>query len=718
MSSGRSLFSESWHRVATQRIRLRPSVQIRKQFYRGERWHVAQDAFTHSFFRFTAEAYAFIARLDGSRTVEEIWKHCLELNGERAPGQGEVIQMLAQLYQANLIVSDVPPDTARLFERQKKHKQRELRMRLLSVFFLRLRLWDPDSFLKRTLPYVGWMFTPVAAVVWMLVVGLGLAMAVGDWERLRGQSAGVLEPGNLLLLYLAFTLAKVVHEFGHAYACRRFGGEVHAMGVTLLVFTLVPFVDTTAAWAFRERRKRVLVGLAGMIPELFLAGVAAMIWANTGAGLLNGICYNLMLVASVSTILFNANPLLRFDGYYILADLTDTPNLQQRAQQQLLHVVESRIFGGKLSSGPARSRREGGLLVAFAIASWIYRVIITWTLIILVADKYFGLGLAAAAIAAFGTFLMPIGMAVRYLVREPRIERVRRRATIISVATVTTVLVLISLVPFPRRFRAPGLLRAENYTKVIAEAAGYVETVDAPSRTAVAAGDLLLTLRNPELNFQIAAGEAEREATLALERKVLREAPARIETVRRRLESIDRRLAELREDRETLAFRSRQAGTWISPRAQDYPGLWVPRGTAVGEIVDDRSFEFHAVVSQSTARELFGDEIRRAEIRFPGEAEEVMSVATWRVVPGRQDMLPSPALGWAGGGPIPVATDDGRGLRTAEPFFLVVAKVTPNSSIAMLHDRTGVIRFSLPPEPLLWQWFRELRQLVQQRYQI
>jgi putative peptide zinc metalloprotease protein len=718
MSSSRSLFSESWHRVAAQRIRLRPSVQIRKQYYRGERWHVAQDPFTHGFFRFSAEAHAFVARLDGSRTVEEIWRHCLELNGERAPGQGEVISMLAQLYQANLIVSDVPPDTARLFERQKKHKQRELRSRLLSVFFLRLRLWDPDSFLKRTLPYLGWVFTPAAAILWVLVVGTGLAMALGDWDRLRDQSAGVLEPGNLLLLYLAFGLAKVVHEFGHAYTCRRFGGEVHAMGLTLLVFTLVPFVDTTAAWAFRERSRRVLVGLAGMIPELFLAGVAAMVWANTGAGLLNGICYNLMLVASISTVLFNANPLLRFDGYYILADLTDTPNLQQRSQQQLLHVVESRVFGGRLSTGPARTRREGSLLVTYAIASWIYRILITWTLIILVADKYFGLGLAAAAIAFFGTFLMPIGMAVRYLTREPRIERVRRRAWTISLASAATVLVFLSLVPFPRRFRAPGLLRAEHYTKVIAESAGYVETVAVPSRTPVAAGDLLLTLRNPELDFQIAAGEAELEATLALERKVLRESPARIETVRRRLESIRGRLGELQRDRAALAFRSRQAGTWISPRAEDYPGVWVPRGTAVGEVVDNRSFEFLAIVSQPTARELFGDEIQRAEIRFPGEAEETLAVNAWRVVPGRQDVLPSPALGWAGGGPVPVASDDTRGVRAAEPFFLLVARVPTNPAITMLHERTGIIRFSLPPEPLLWQWIRSLRQLLQQRFQI
>lgn len=718
MSNSRALFSESWHRVASQRIRLRPSVIIRKQYFRGERWHVVHDPFTNNFFRFRAEAYAFVARLDGSRTVEEVWKHCLETEGEHAPGQGEAIQMLAQLYQANLIVSDVPPDTARLFERQKKHKQRELRSRLMSVFFLRMRLWDPDSFLKRTLPYVGWIFSRWMAVVWVAVIGLGLAMALGEWDRLRDQTAGVLEPGNLLLLYLAFALAKVVHEFGHAYACRRFGGEVHAMGLTLLVFTLVPFVDATAAWAFRDRRRRVIVGLAGMIPELFLAAIAAMIWANTGAGLVNGICYNLMLVASVSTVLFNANPLLRFDGYYVLADLTDTPNLQQRAQQQLLHTIESRVFGGRNTSAPARSRREAVLLVLFAIASWCYRVLITWSLIILVADQYFGLGLAAAAIAFFGTFVMPIIGAVRYLVREPRIERVRRRATFISVSAAAAVLIVLAAVPFPRRFRAPGVLHAENYTKVIAPAAGYVETLAVDSRTHVELDQPLLKLVNPELDSQIAAGEAQLEATRALERKVLRESPARIQPVRRRLEAIERHVAKLHEDKAALEFRAKQAGVWISPRAADFTGLWVPKGAAVGEIVDDRSFEFLAVVPQEDARELFGAEIEKLEIRFPGEAEENVSVRSWRVVPGRQDVLPTPALGWAGGGPVRVAAEDPSGVRTAEPFFLVVAKVEKNAAVAMLNDRTGVVRVSLPKEPLLTQWTRNLRQLLQERYQL
>src|SRR5690554_1316127 len=150
MSSERRLFSESWHRVASQKIRLRPSVRVRKQFFRGQNWYVANDLYGDQFFRFRPESWDFIARLDGTRTVDEVWRSCLDRNKDEAPSQNEVIQMLGELYSGNLIISDFPADVARLFERQKKRHAREWKARIFGIFFLRIPLWDPDMFLNRT----------------------------------------------------------------------------------------------------------------------------------------------------------------------------------------------------------------------------------------------------------------------------------------------------------------------------------------------------------------------------------------------------------------------------------------------------------------------------------------------------------------------------------------------------------------------------------------
>lgn len=725
MSEQRALFSESWHRVAGQRLRLRPSVTIRKQVFRGETWHIAQDGFTNQFFRFRPEAYQFVARLDGTRTIEEIWVGCLERDGDRAPGQGEIVSMLAQLYQSNLIASDVPADAAQLFQRHQKRVQQEIKSQIFGIFFLRIRLLDPEPILRRLWPVVKWLCTPGAGLLWIVMVGLGLSAVINHWDQAQDQTQSILEPGNLLLLYLGFAMAKLVHEFGHAFAVKKFGGEVHAMGVTLLVFTPIPYVDATAAWAFRERWKRVMVGCAGMIPELFFASIAALVWANTGAGLLNSLAYNVMIVASVSTVIFNINPLLRFDGYYILADLTDSPNLQPRAARQWLHMIEKYAFGGKFTESPARSRKEAVWLSIYGVASWVYRILITVSIILLVADRYFGIGLLAGVVTFIGAFVMPVVGGLRYLTREPRIQRVRKRAWGVTFGALAVIVILLGVVPFPRHFRAAGVVRAAGSMTVLTPVDGWAESFAVPSGTSVQQGAPLVTLQNPELALSIASARANLEQAAARERQMLTELAAGIAPMKKRRESVEMLLAQLEHDQEQLDFRAPVTGEWVSAHSDDMLGTWMARGTMVGELVGDGPlWDFYAVVPQDFAGDLFGGHLHGAEVRFQGSSGRDLRVTDWRVVPGRQDVLPSPALGWATGGAVRVRMDDPRGLRSAEPFFLVVARVpAPTGAAAkeghvVWHGRTGVIRFDLPWSPLLVQWGRDFRQLLQSHYQL
>lgn len=716
MSTERNLFSETWHRVSRQKIRLRPSVKVRKQFFRGETWHIAHDSYGDQYFRFRPEAWDFIGRLDGTRAVDEIWRGCLERNQDRAPGQGEVVEMLAQLYAANLVISDVPADVTQLFERMKKRKAREWKARLIGIFYLRMKLWDPDSFLERTLPYVKPLLNKAGAALWLILTGLSLNVVVSNWEQLSDSSTGVLDPANLPLLYLAFAFAKVVHEFGHGFAVKRLGGEVHATGITLLVFTPVPYVDATAAWAFRERWKRVWVGAAGMIAEIALAAIASFVWAATGPGLVNALAYNLMVVASVSTLLFNINPLLRFDGYYILSDLTDSPNLQPRATRMLKHLVERYPFGGRFSKSPARGKGEATWLSVFGVASWIYRVFITFTIIIFVADKYFGLGLLSAIITVAGMFVWPVIQGIRYLVAEPRIERVRSRAWWVTGGVLATLIVLLGVIPAPRHFRAPGILKAEDSGFVISRASGFVVASRSDAEN-VKAGEVIARLESPELELAIESQESELERVSAQQRRAMHEEPAALATLAERRLVAEKRLQELRAEQAGLTIVARADGKWMAPDQLDMTGRWFPRGANFGELVPEGDWEFQAVISQDDADAVFDLASREGEIRFPGSAGRVLKPSEIRVVPGKQELLPSAALGWSGGGHIEVSYDDETGLRAAEPFFLVVANV-PASEQELWHGRTGVARFELSPEPLLWQWTRDLRQLLQRRFQL
>src|SRR5690606_39068959 len=232
----------------------------------------------------------------------------LDLDPDGAPGQEDVIQLLAQLYHANLLLYREAADSEQFFARYKKRVQRERMFTWWNLMFARFPLFDPDRLLEWARPVWRLLLRPWAAVVWVVVVGLALKSIIDHAGELGAAAGNVLAPSNLLLLYVGVVFLESVHEFGHAAVCRHFGGEVHTMGGMLLVFSPLPYVDVTSSWAFRERWKRIMVASGGMVAELFVAALATFVWAAAGPGVVRDLAFNMMLAAGVTTLLFNANP--------------------------------------------------------------------------------------------------------------------------------------------------------------------------------------------------------------------------------------------------------------------------------------------------------------------------------------------------------------------------------------------------------------------------
>jgi putative peptide zinc metalloprotease protein len=711
-------FSESWHRIAGRRISLRAGVRAKRQFFRGERWHVLFEPFSNQFFRVRAGAWDFLARLRDDKTVQQCWNESVAQQPANSPGQEEVIQLLSQLYHANLIRSDLPPDAVRLFDRLRKRRRREVRSRWLSLLFVRIPLVDPDAFLRRTLPLVRVLFSWFGALLWLGVVGWAVKTGVENWTQLWEQGQSFLAPGNIGWLYVALFLLKLLHELGHAYSCRHFGGEVHTLGVMILVFSPVPFVDATAAWSFRERRKRVIVGAAGMIVELFVGALAMLVWASTGPGAVNAVAYNVIFIASVSTLLANINPLLRFDGYYILCDLIDLPNLNQRATRLWRHWIERFFFGLRKSISPAESRREAVWLGIYGAGSFVYRFFLFAGVLLFVAGQWLLLGAAMAVVGVVTWVIIPLGRLIHYLSSSPQIERVRRRATLATLGAGAAAVALLALVPVPDTFTAPGIVHGENYTLVFTGSEGYFQELVAPSGTPVRRGELLIRMTNRELALERERARAEEREALALEQSALQSPDQGVLAVRERLTAVRSHLKEIERLERDLELRSPQDGIWVAPAPADLRGRWLPRGAAVGEIVDPAAKYFSAVVRQEDAANLFGKTLRTAGVRLRGQADTLVPVTGATIIPAQQQVLPSAALGWLGGGEIAVKTDDKAGTKSAESFFELRARLDPGTSVELYHGRSGKLRCELPWRPVLSQWYRNLRQLLQRKFQV
>ena len=722
----RPTFSESWYRVADLRPRLRSTVQAYRQHFRGQTWHVVQDPSSSQFFRLNETGYRFVGLLDGQRTVAQAWRVCNEQLGDSAPTQGEAIQLLGQLYTSNLLQAELPPDAEGLFNRYRKRRVREVQGYLTNLLFIRLPLLDPDRFLARWAGVFGRIFTWYGFVGWLILIGVGLSFAVGRWGELVGQTETVFSSqklaNNLPLLYVSFIFIKVFHEFGHAFACKRFGqvtgtgGEVHVMGVMFLVFTPMPYVDASSAWAFRSKVHRIVVGAAGMMVELAVAAVAAIVWASSSQGDVRAITYNIMFIASVSTILFNGNPLLRYDAYYMLSDLLEIPNLSQRSNQYLYYLVRRYAWSVRPVQSPAHTRGERGWFVAYCLTSTAYRVYICVAILLFIADRLFMLGFLLAIAAAVAWVLAPLTRFLRYLATSSELTRVRSRAALTTLLVVVIVVGCVGLIPVPDRYRVEGVVEPVGLAIVHAQADGFVESF-LPSGQMIRpeANTPLVRMGNPAL-------PAKRDQLLAecrrLEaRKRLAESDSNSIAVAQYLavqvEAVQEQIRTLEEEISSLDVRAPLAGTWVSPYIDHQGGAYLHRGDRAGLVATlDR------VIIRATAEQEFpiAEVGRKVEIRVRGRPDIKLGGIIQQVLPAGQERLPSAALGYAVGGPIPTAAEDRQGTKAAERFFEI--RIVPDPGARLLSGQRVVVRFDTPSKPLIVQWWRSLLQLVQRRFQL
>ncbi len=718
MVEERKIFHESWYRIANQRLALRASVRVRRQMYRGARWYVLHDPFSNQFYRLQPSAYRFVARLRLERTVGEVWQEALELDPEDAPGQEDVIHLLAQLYQANLLHYELAADSEKLFERYQQRRRKIRQATWTNIMFIRLPLFDPDGLLKLLLPVARLLISPFGAALWVAVAAVAVKLAIEHFPALRLQTQGVLSLSNLPLLYLSLILIKALHELGHAFAVRRFGGEVHTLGVMFLIFNPLPYVDATSAWAFRSKWRRVLVGAAGMIAELFVAAVAVFVWANTGSGTIHALAYNVIFVASVSTILFNVNPLMRFDGYYILSDLLDIPNLNAQAVQHLRHLVERHAFGVRRSRSPAASAGEAFWLTAFGALSGAYRLAVFSGILLVVADRFLLLGVLMSAVCAVAWVLTPLMRLAHYLATSPKLERLRLRAAGVCFVLIGGVAGLLAFLPVPSGFKAPGVLEAAEHRVMANGVEGFVDRVPAPSGRRVRRGEELLRLRNEELDFRLQEVLASRRQVQAMRQKALLSSRADLRSIDSLASTIEKQLDRLHEDREKLVIRAEIDGLWAAPDVEDLRGVWLRRGTPLGELIDDRLFTFVSVVSQQDVARVFSNAIRGSEVRLAGQAQAGLAVQRITRIPAELTRLPSAALGYRAGGELAVDPTEGGGAVAAESFYEVRLDLVRDPAVVLVHGRSGRVLFRLEPEPLLQQGYRRLRQLLQRRYQL
>lgn len=713
------LLSPHWYRVASLRPRLRPHLRLYRHHYRGALWFVMHDPGSGRSHRFTPGARFILAGMDGSRDVAALWAAAQRRLGERTPTQDELIHLLGQLHAADLMQCDVTPDAAELFERSRRQQRTRARQAWGNPMSLKLPLLDPSRLLDALEPWLRPLWNRWGALAWLALVLPAALLALGHREALADDVADrLLAPANLLLLALLFPLIKVLHELGHGIAARMRGGEVHEVGVMLLVFMPVPYVDASAAAVLRSKWDRALVGAAGMAVELVLGALAMYVWLLVEPGPVRAVAFNVMLVAGVSTLVFNGNPLLRYDGYYILADLIEMPNLAARANRYVGHLVERGLFGLPDSETPAGGPGERAWLLFYALASFVYRLLVSVALVLFITGEFFVVGLLLGAWAAVTMLLLPAARTLRQLVDGPRLAPVRGRALATSAALALAAALALLAWPAPQRSHTEGVVWLPEHALVRAGGAGFLARYLVAPGTLVQAGEPLAELVDPALDAQVRVAQARADEVQARFDALFVADRAQAEQLRGPLAHARQELAELQDRAARLVAFSPGAGRFTVPQAADRPGRHLRRGDLLGYVTDPArpgdGAVVRAVVAQADA-DLVRSATRAVALRAAWQPERTLPGRLLHEVPAGSAELPSRALAVDGGGQVVVDPRDREGLHALERRFQFDIALPPDS--AAFYGARVHVRFEHPEAPLAVQWARSLRQLLLSRFQ-
>ncbi len=544
------------------RLRVRPDLQVFEQKYEGKTYHVVKDPVCLRYYRFNKQEFFVFQLFDGRHTMEEVQERFEE---EFQPLRLELTDLegfARQLITAGLVQNEQPGAARHLFQRRAKQRRLRRLATLTNILYVKIPVFDPDRLLTWMYRYLWWIFTP-----WFFAASVGLMLAALFHVILHFNTFQAKLPAyhefftwnSVLYMWLSLGVVKVIHEFGHGLSCKAFQGECHEMGLLFMCLSPCLYANVTDAWTLADKWKRIIISFAGIYVELVIAALATFVWWYTPAyPTINNIALCIMVLCSVSTVMFNANPLMRFDGYYILADWLEVPNLREKANRFLNNLFLSKALGIEVPPEPYMAPWRRWFFVVYAIASWVYRWVITfsilWFLSGFLGPKLKILSQMLAMMALASIFIWPTYRIIKNIRQRGRLPDMKAARVYITLGTLMTFLVAFFWLPLPiSRVHETGLIgvdpEAVDYV-FLPEPARLVALEDLPSDKMVQAGTPLARFHSEELEVLLAGARALRDEQEAIATKL-----KSAETTARTMGNLEeaRRLAAERARAETKA---------------------------------------------------------------------------------------------------------------------------------------------------------------------
>ncbi|MCX6857040.1 MAG: efflux RND transporter periplasmic adaptor subunit [Verrucomicrobia bacterium] len=710
---------------------LRADLKISHQFFEGLSFAIIKDPLSLKYFRLPAEDYALAALFDGKRSVAMVRQAFTAAQPQVALRQTtqeitERVQGFAQELLLAGFLETTAAATRHLLARDQHRRSTQTTSPwgwFMKMLFLKFPLWDPDAFLIRLEGRLRWIWSWTGFGISLIIFLAGLIVFGFNWSRIEPSLNDFLSLPNLALIWVLTILVKIIHEFGHGLTCKHYGGEVHEMGAMMMIFSPFLYADVTDSYVFPKKRHRILVAAAGIYIELVIAAVATLLWAISQPGPTQQLLFNLMLITSVWTVLFNANPLMKFDGYYMLTDLLDVPNLRTKAQMCVSELARRFFFGanggvqGRVDLLPQRNR---GWFVLYSVAAQLYLLQVTLGIAMLFHHLLKPYGLAWLGdwlgLGAFVSMLvMPVITFFQKQLSASAAKTSLRRPWCM-LGGIALVLGLLLLVPWQIKVERPAVLQPVQSEFVRAEVAGRVTEIRARSGQEVKTGEVLAVLSQPRLSADARAAELREErARRELDMTVGASDPAAYRQAQAQLEQAKGAAQEAQRLVARLTLKAGSDGIVITPDLQRLAAGSLRAGDALCEIAQLDPIQIFIPLNERQARHIRAGQ--KVELRVParpGRTFVGQVIEDAKTPPARE--LPPNLVATLGGDLAAEADAQGR-LKPLETTYGVLVSIA-NADHALRPGMTGSARLHGDVLPVWKILLMKLRDFISLDYRL
>ncbi len=663
--------------------------------------YVIEDPLRNNFYKIGGREYRFLCHLDGIKSGVMLQKSDVT--------EEEAMTILQWLGSKQLLQKQDEEVMQELEHAERQGGKKSLLARLNLISF-RIPLCNPDPFLDRFNRYLTWLAGPLFFVFWSLTALVAQGVLLSNWSHFLVQRTGFFSPLNLVLLAIIWIVLKFLHELSHAIACKRYGGGVYELGVLFILFIPLTYVNASSSWSFSSRWQRIHVAVAGIYIELFGAWLAILYWATHMETVGGMIAYNTVLIAGVSSLLFNANPLMRFDGYYVLSDITAIPNLYFRGLAAV-RMAATKFWLGITEN--TESQTSTLFIKTYGVGVYCWRILILCSLGYLASKMFSGWGLLLTMIATVGWLYQPIAGFIskipQYRTQNPRFlsHLILRIALVGGLATL-----LLFGISWKKTIAIPAVVLFEEQYSIRAETSGFVKTIFVSPGDQVQEGEPLLLLENNDLQNMTKLITFETQIIDVEERRAhVQRQYGELQILEERQQLLAARHTNIEADRQALSIVSPGSGMVVGEQLESLVGTFVSKGQELFLVVKPNGKQLVASVSQDDVKAFLDHIGKQVTIDMRASGLGDFSAVIEKVAPTASRNLLHFSLAANYGGPFDVkpSTDTEQGLVLFAPRFTVTLQLPDKKKQALRSGqqaRVLIAGTSRTPATIIWKSIR------------